>query len=196
MPRSRSFFMPFAGGDVRRAFPSGKRGLVHSVTFFPGQGLDTAHLVRRAGWSCKGYVRRSVSVAGGESARMPPLWGRRHARGGEEAGSGGKRADKAKDSPEAALYVKAGRGETPVKISWDKKVEISLQRYVKKLLMARCQPVCPKRKKAGTRKKAVCRTGCPEKRHEKSADDRAFFILFSKRDQMTMRRTAMSLLPQ
>lgn len=40
------------------------------------------------------------------------------------------------------------------------------------------------------------RTGCPEKRHEKSADDRAFFILSSKRDQMTMRRTAMSLLPQ
>lgn len=30
-------------------------------------------------------------------------------------------ADKAKDSPEAALYVKAGRGETPVKISWNKK---------------------------------------------------------------------------
>lgn len=30
-------------------------------------------------------------------------------------------ADKAKGSPEAALYVKAGRGETPVKISWDKK---------------------------------------------------------------------------
>lgn len=127
---------------------------------------------------------------------MPPLWGRRHARGGEEAGSGCKRADKAKDSPEAALYVKAGRGETPVKISWDKKVEISLQRYVKKLLMARCQPVCPKRKKTGMRKKAVCPAGHPGKRHEKSADDRAFFILFSKRDQMTMRRTAMSLLPQ
>lgn len=52
--------------------------------------------------------------------------------GGKEADSGCKRADKAKDSPEAALYVKAGRGETPVKISWDKKVEISLQRYVKK----------------------------------------------------------------
>ena len=30
-------------------------------------------------------------------------------------------ADKAKGSPEAALYVKAGRGETPVKISWNKK---------------------------------------------------------------------------
>lgn len=46
--------------------------------------------------------------------------------GGKEADSGCKRADKAKDSPEAALYVKAGRGEMPVKISWDKKVEISL----------------------------------------------------------------------
>lgn len=186
MPRSRSFFMPFAGGDVRRAFPSGKRGLVHSVTFFPGQGLDTAHRVRRAGWSCKGYVRRSIHVAGGASARMPPLWGRRHAQGGEEAGSGCKRADKAKDSPEAALYVKAGRGETPVKISWDKKVEISLQRYVKKLLMARCQPVCPKRKKAGTRKKGM----------KKARMTALFFVLSSKRDQMTMRRTAMSLLPQ
>lgn len=30
-------------------------------------------------------------------------------------------ADKAKGSPEAALYVKAGRGETPGKISWNKK---------------------------------------------------------------------------
>lgn len=108
--------------------------------------------------------------------------GRRHARGGKEADSGCKRADKAKDSPEAALYVKAGRGETPVKISWDKKVEISLQRYVKKLLMARCQPVCPKRKKTGIMKKARMTA--------------LFFILSSKRDQMTMRRTAMSLLPQ
>lgn len=112
--------------------------------------------------------------------------GRRHARGGKEAGSGCKRADKAKDSPEAALYVKAGRGETPVKISWDKKVEISLQRYVKKLLMARCQPVCPKRKKAGTRKKGM----------KKARMTALFFILSSKGDQMTMRRTAMSLLPQ
>lgn len=127
---------------------------------------------------------------------MPPLWGRRHAQGGEEAGSGCKRADKAKDSPEAALYVKAGRSETPVKISWDKKVEISLQRYVKKLLMARCQPVCPKRKKAGTRKKASCRTGCPEKDMKKARMTALFFVLSSKRDQMTMRRTAMSLLPQ
>lgn len=122
--------------------------------------------------------------------------GRRHARGGKEADSGCKRADKAKDSPEAALYVKAGRGETPVKINWDKKVEISLQRYVKKLLMARCQPVCPKRKKAGTRKKAVCRTGCPEKDMKKARMTALFFVLSSKRDQMTMRRTAMSLLPQ
>lgn len=122
--------------------------------------------------------------------------GRRHARGGKETGSGCKRADKAKDSPEAALYVKAGRGETPVKISWDKKVEISLQRYVKKLLMARCQPVCPKRKKTGMRKKAVCRTGCPEKDMKKARMTALFFILSSKGDQMTMRRTAMSLLPQ
>lgn len=176
---------------MRRAFPSGKRGLVHSVTFFPGQGLDTAHRVRRAGGSCKRYVRRSVSVAGGRACGC-----RRHARGGKEADSGCKRADKAKDSPEAALYVKAGRGETPGKISWDKKVEISLQRYVKKLLMARCQPVCPKRKKAGTRKKAVCRTGCPEKDMKKARMTALFFVLSSKRDQMTMRRTAMSLLPQ
>ena len=89
-------------------------------------------------------------------------------------------ADKAKDSPEAALYVKAGRGETPVKISWDKKVEISLQRYVKKLLMARCQPLRQQRKKAGMRERAACRTGCLEKRHKKSAGDRAFFVLSCK----------------
>lgn len=73
--------------------------------------------------------------------------GRRHARGGKEAGSGCKRADKAKDSPEAALYVKAGRGETPVKISWDKKVEISLQRYVKKLLMGKMPARMPEEEK-------------------------------------------------
>ena len=89
-------------------------------------------------------------------------------------------ADKAKDSPEAALYVKAGRGETPVKISWDKKVEISLQRYVKKLLMARCQPLRPQRKKAGLRERAACRTGCLEKRHKKSAVARAFLVLSCK----------------
>ena len=35
--------------------------------------------------------------------------------------SSGYKLNKAKDSPEAALYVKAGRGETPVKISWNKK---------------------------------------------------------------------------
>lgn len=58
-------------------------------------------------------------------------------------------ADKAKDSPEAALYVKAGRGETPVKISWNKKWKSHCNATSKKLLMARCQPVCPKRKKGG-----------------------------------------------
>lgn len=116
--------------------------------------------------------------------------------GGKEADSGCKRADKAKDSPEAALYVKAGRGETPVKISWDKKVEISLQRYVKKLLMARCQPVCPKRKKAGTRKKRSAGQDARKKGMKKARMTALFFILSSKGDQMTMRRTAMSLLPQ
>lgn len=101
--------MPFAGGDVRRAFPSGKRGLEDSVTFFPGQGLDTADLVRRAGWSCKGYVRRSAPVAGGGERADAAVMGPSSCPGREEADSGCKRADKAKDSPEAALYVKAGQ---------------------------------------------------------------------------------------
>ena len=57
-------------------------------------------------------------------------------------------------------------------------MEISLQRYVKKLLMARCQPLRPQRKKAGMRERAACRTGCLEKRHKKSAGDRAFFAPF------------------
>lgn len=89
-------------------------------------------------------------------------------------------ADKAKDSPEAALYVKAGRGETPVKISWNKKWKSHCNATSKKLLMARCQPLRPQRKKAGMRERAACRTGCLEKRHKKSAVARAFFVLSCK----------------
>ena len=89
-------------------------------------------------------------------------------------------------------------------------MEISLQRYVKKLLMARCQPLRPQRKKAGMRERAALfglaqqllhrqqypqpaglkgqaaleraafRAGCLEKRHKKSAVARAFFVLSCK----------------
>lgn len=125
----------------------------------PGQGICATS--RDAFF--RGIEGESLSRRKGRVCCMQPPRRGRNGRGRNGAGRcflGGRQG---KGQPGGCPLCEGRAWRNARQDQLEQKVENSLQRYVKKLLMARCQPVCPKRKMGGPAGNAACRAGCPEK---------------------------------
>ena len=151
---------PRAG--VGRAFPSRETEegtLLRCCGFFRGRGF-----ARQAGMPFSGGLKGSP-CHGGRAACAACS---RHGVAGT-VGAGMERAvvfwggRQGKGQPGGCPLCEGRAWRNARQDQLEQKVENSLQRYVKKLLMARCQSVCPQRKMGGPAGKAACRAGCPEK---------------------------------